>query len=248
MIYNEVLENYEVDCELESVEKEFLESLNITLDESALLEYSAKENDIEDFKEMAKQVQYWAKWYLNIIEAHAKLADQVLVKYKAVKTDDQGNKLAMYISDEFDKIKEMYNKYDESMGTLASAHRAFKAICRKFSIKYGDNAMEEKKKLGADLDKMYKELDKYWKKYFSTNRWVNQYNSICDNCPIKLAVKRNIVNEFYPFWNNLYREVVLTAGDINGATKALRLQKENGLMYKFLQKVIKSKPSKKDFK
>ena len=223
----------------------------------ALLEYAGdpQKNKIlrETMVEMEKAFNEYYKEVDFVISSLDEIHKIVSDAAKAKKVDAKAASA---------KVHNVYKKVDSALTTedykeytrvYNTTFRKLANYCRKFSIKFNDVVMEDKKAFDKKLSaaaKKVSENDKFtaWLPSRDTGRTekITSFNKALDDLRIdSKEATDNIIRDVQPIYNYGYSAMVYYIGNINYIRKVLGLEKENTVFYKILNKVIKTKKEDK---
>lgn len=173
-----------------------------------------------------------------------------IIKGKTIKNIEQAHQIVAKVKVLYDKMdsKLTTQEYKDYVKTYNTIFFKLKSICNKFSIKFSDVAMEDKKafdqKLSKAYDKLYNNADFnfMFPKQDTTNSKIKEINDGLDNIGIySKSNQTDIVKYIQPVYNWTYQVCGYYFGNINFIRQKLHLEKEDRPFYKILNKILKTK-------
>lgn len=229
----------------------------LTIEESVLLqEMNAKKIDLDDFKDAGEAIKYIGEYYYNVIKTCSDVLDEIAGRVGKAKTSEALAAVHHDIIKKYpERTKAAYGEYDALKGGQgATSFMKLRRVCSKFKMKYSDEAMEEKKKLDSELNAIRDKvltLGREWVQIQTADGKTNNKTPKLDVLQKALDDAKKVDEDY---WNQIFgaikglyqllcQEVGATINDIYATRKMLKLDKENKLMYKIVNKLFKTKKS-----
>ena len=203
-----------------------------------LQEYSGNEYDNKNFANCMKELDDIAKYYVELDKVVMANVDFIVDALKKCKKADDVKKAlnnAYNNSDKTNKdLNTMWNKFNER-----PTFKRFKSLTKKFSVKYSDVTMEEKKKWAEVFKKYHLDIVDMGKAY--DNKWIDMVNNEIDRCK-KLDYQETMkaVQLIQAWYDCLYNYFYYTHNNILYVIYKLDTGFEDTLRYKLVQKIFKS--------
>lgn len=200
-----------------------------------LLEYSGKPENNEEYKKTLEELDEIFKLYVEILD----LVGKHVMKCSTIKVKDDKSfhKALNDLYNDADKVNDTFNKKysDVSEGTLYSR---FDNLSKKFSVKYSNITMEDKKKYATIYNKHLEDLVKIADQF--TEKWINDLNA-------KLPTMRKIdaiytdkyIQHTQIWYDAFYREFKRTSQNMRYCIFKLDTKRENTIRYQLIQKIFK---------
>lgn len=230
---------------LESYEEEFL------LEYAGNPEYNAALREL--MKEMEKGLNDFEKEILSNIDELDKIFK--LVESESKKKTPDVKKIARQALASFNKINDEVKSQDYSdyIDKYNNAFKGIKKVCRKLSIKYNDVIITDKKEFDKKLEKAWKDINnnpkvKNWIMFTANDnpKNVKAFDDAIEKLRIEDNSNAGVVNEkVIAIYNWTFGLVRNYLGNINYLRRRLNLEKENGIIYNAVNKLIKTKPEQR---
>jgi len=202
-------------------------------------EYSGNDTDNKNFARCMEELGKIGKYYVEIDQSIADHIDFIIDKMKKCKKTEDVKKL----------LNDSYNHGDETCKKLNDIYKnfaerptfsRFRSLVKKFSVKYSDVTMEEKKKwtevfVGYHKD-MINIVQAYDEKWFKdVNDELTRLKKLDYETTVKLTA------HIQGFYNGLYDYFRYTHNNIIYVIRQLDTGFEDSFKYKMIQKIFKSK-------
>lgn len=201
----------------------------------SLLEYKGNDIDNQDYREVLEDLDELFKFYIEIqklIAEHVKKCANIKVK------DEKSFKKALndLYNDADDTNAEFSKRYKDM--DEAPTFKRFNQLSKKFSVKYSNITMEDKKKYTEIFMNHYKDLVKIADQFDS--KWVNDLNdSLSDLRKIDREYTGKYVQHVQAWYNAFYSEFSRVANNMRFFIYKLDTKRENTLRYQLIQRIIK---------
>ena len=217
------------------------------IDEAVIFEMKAKQLDLDDMKDAAQGIKYVAGYYIEIIKTFDKILVEITSRLNACKTKEDIVAVYNDIRTKYpEQSREKYKEFDSTQGSSQSFTK-LRRVCKKFNIKYSDEAMEEKKKIDIELTKLKEsilDIAGYWCTVDGKGnnlKKVNALNKAFDHIKdINEEYYKLSLNEVAEIFTLMIQEIQYTLNDIAFTRSYLKLKKEKSLTYKIVNKLIKT--------
>ena len=221
------------------------------IDETVLLnELNANPVDMKDLKKASEELQAIHKYYIGLLTAIIKVLDEVYSRVEKCKSEKEMEKLVLDLHNKYPKIVKEPQKWDGP--SMKTSFQKYIRVCKKFNIKYSDEAMSEKKKIDAILQKNAEEVLKlgdgwvFFKK--DTNYKDVKPNKLHDMIEDLEKIDRELAidinNSCASLFKFGYNEFRYTLADAISCAKYLKLDMESTLRYKLVNTIFRTKEKK----
>ena len=215
-----------------------------------IIEYAGKESELKKYRECLDEVFNALNNYIEravavkngFIKANKPLLSKPV---KKITSADMKKVLIEYqtLYKEIDKLSK-----EKEVDQGVRAYKKLENYASKFAFKYSDVFMEDKKKLEAKLEEVLKELDDTFGGYLvrfgkdQDTPELDKLNEYYVYCKIVDPVTYdNLIKQSSDIFNFMAQEANYSLGDIRNIRKQLGTYKEDKFMYKFVNKLIKTK-------
>ena len=201
-------------------------------------EYSGNDYDNKSFANCMKEIDDIAKYYVEFNKVVMANVDFLVNSLKKCKKADDVRKALNNSYNNSDKtnkqLEEMWNKFDER-----PTFKRFKSLVKKFSVKYSDITMEEKKKWAEVFKRYHLDIIDMGKPY--DTKWVNMVNKEIDRCKeLDYQETMKFVQLIQVWYDCMYNYFYYTHNNIIFVIYKLDTGFEDTLRYKLVQKIFKS--------
>ena len=204
-----------------------------------LHEYSGKEIDNKNFAKCMEELDKIAKYYVDLDKMIADHINFCVNELKKCKKEADVKKALNNAYNDADatnkKINDTFNKFSER-----PTFSRFKSLIRKFSVKYSDVTMEEKKKWHEVFKKYHLDMIDIVEPF--DEKWIKFINNEIDRCK-KLDYQETLkmVAQIQAWYDTQYNYFRYTHGNILYVLYKLDTGFEDTIRYKMIQKIFKSK-------
>ena len=204
-----------------------------------LNEYSGKDIDNKNFAKCMEELGKMGQYYVDLDKMIAEHIDYCVNALKKCKKEADVKKALNDAYNHSDatnkKINETFDKFNER-----PTFRRFQSLVKKFSVKYSDVTMEEKKKWETVFKDYHLEMIKIVEPY--DDKWIKMINSEIDRCK-KLDYQETLkmVAQIQAWYDTQYNYFRYTHGNILYVLYKLNTGFEDTIRYKMIQKIFKSK-------
>ena len=207
-----------------------------------LQEYSGNDYDNKNFANCMEELGKIGAYYVQIDAEIANLVNFIIKEMNKCKTSEQMKKAIQtcynHGDDTVKKLNDIYDKFAE-----APTFRRFKSLCKKFSVKYSDVTMEDKKKWTETFTDYHKDMVKIIKAF--DDAWIKSANAEIGRLDrIDYEYNDKLVKHLNGWSQLLYGYFNYTHGNILYVLRKLDPSFEDTLKYKLVQKIFKSKEKK----
>lgn len=241
-LFIEVSESSLTDENKYDIMKEFFDTVeyNNQISESVLLEFQGNETKNQEFIECLKDLEDLIKYFVDMMNKMDNASERLLkISEEVIKSP---NKFKQKVQECRNVVKE-YNEWYEKASRKINGQvtwRQFDKKVAKFNNKYSQVTMEEKKKLDTKLRSVLKEIDKLVKPWASDGAKVKKVIENIDKLEkIDYDYTKTFASIFGEFNGLLIKEANYTIGDINYSIRKLGIEKENSIVYKVVNKLLK---------
>lgn len=224
----------------------YLKSYNAEVE----LEYSGNPKLNEEYKRALQQVEAWFLDSDKLIDHIFKTGDEMLAeleKLSKMSLEKDETKIKVGVNKIY-SLMDKVSKIDADWETHIKNYQNFDKLNRKFSIKFSNITMEEKKAFDKKLDQLAaKIMDgdiKKWVKFQDLQNQTPAYDKLVVDFEKFKEVDREralkLLNEcINPYIRYQCSVVFTTVGNINVIRRKLGIERENKLLYKVIQRLIK---------
>ena len=220
--------------------------------DNLFLEYAGSASHNRILIELMTQMEKVLAEYYDYALGAVKILNnmEAILANAAKQKSPDAKQAALKVKAEFKKLKDHYNANGGLFQTRLATFNKLKKICNKFDIKFSDIAMVEKKafdkKLSAAYDKIMHNKDfLHWLPTSPkhTTPAIENINDAMDTLVIddRNAVTTMISSYIQPAYNYLYESLMGNIGIINYLRYKLHLEKEDGIFYKAINRIFRSK-------
>ena len=207
-----------------------------------LQEYSGNDADNQNYANVLKELDEIAKYYVEVDKAIAENVNYIVDKMKSVKKSEDMKKILQdcynHSDDTVKKMNEIYGKFSE-----APTFRRFTALSKKFSVKYSNITMEEKKKWAKAFKEHHVAIVNIIVPF--NKGWVNSVNEEIRRLDrIDYEYSGKFVNLINAWYQALYNYVGYTHNNILYVIRKLDTGFEDTFKYKMVQKLFKDRYKK----
>lgn len=202
-----------------------------------LQEYSGNEYDNKNFASCMQELSKIGAYYVEIDKMIAAHVDFVLNEMKKCKKEADFKKMINicynHADDTNKNLNDTYKKFSER-----PTFNRFKSLVKKFSVKYSNVTMEEKKKWAEVFTQYHKDMIDIVTPY--DKKWVDKLFEEVDRCK-KLDYENTgkIVDHIAAWYNCLYDYYGYTHNNILYVLYKLDIGFEDTFRYKMIQKIFK---------
>ena len=207
------------------------------------LEYSGKEEDNREFKNVMEKFDAMFKYYVEFAKVYHDFIE-FLTDTKKYKTSKEINKHMSEYSKrrtELDKtFKEMGEKMTGETGISGyDLYKKYTSLYKKFSVKYSDVTLEYKKKYAKEFSEYYDKLSKIWD-YFASEEYAERVNKELERVKsIDFSLGSTFARETVLHVNHLRDTIENDLDRIKSVTAYLDPGIANSLRYKVVQALLK---------
>jgi len=204
-----------------------------------LREYSGNDYDNKNFANCMEELSKIGKYYVQVDSDIADHINFVLTSMKKVKTADQMKKLLQscynHGDDTAKKINAAYDNFSE-----APTFNRFRSLSKKFSVKYSDVTMEEKKKWAGVFTGYHKDMVNVVTPF--NDAWYKEANAEISRLDrVDYEYTGKLVDHLSSWLRLLDGYFRYTHNNILYVLNKLNPGFEDSLKYKIVQKLFKSK-------
>lgn len=204
-----------------------------------LNEYSGKEIDNKRFANCMEELGKIGKYYVQVDQLIAEHINFIVNSLKKCKKSGDVTKALNDCYNKADetnkKINDFYNNFQE-MPTF----RRFQSLVKKFSVKYSDVTMEEKKKWYNIFVEYHKDMVAAVEPFDA--KWINMVNTEINKCKkLDYETTLKIVKLIQAWYDAQYKYFNYTHNNIVYVIRKLDIGFEDSFKYKMIQKIFKSK-------
>ena len=222
-----------------------------SVDETAMiLEYSGNPEKNKQFIKTLNELEKYLNDYHDFAMENFRLGDRIVAEMKKVeKYKDKDESKVKKICDNIANMIEDQPYDQEKWNAHTRNYNEFKRLKSKFSNKFSNITMEEKKALDKKLDALIsKTLDSEeickWIKFQNKGNDTPQFDSLVKYYDMMKKINRDASVECLNKWINPYLEYQWNLlqnciGFTNWIRRQLNIDRENRLTYKIVQKVLK---------
>lgn len=201
-----------------------------------LKEYSGNDADNKAFAEVLDELEKIGKFYVDLVK-HISEHCQKCAKIKPKDANTFKKAMDDLIKDGND-VNDWFNKelrkYDER-----PTFKRFKSLCKKFSVKYSDVTMEDRKK----YHKIFKDLHyQIVDQNVFTDAWYKDINKALDDFrEIDKTRTSEYIQHVNAWLSAFYNELQFCDGNIRFVLYKLNIESESSFKYQVVQRLLKSK-------
>lgn len=207
-----------------------------------LLEYSGNPEKNEEFKQTLQDLDRVLVTYIDIFKEYDKYLRKATDLLKACKDVDTARTAFTDCNKESRATDKLIDDMIKKSGIEKNPFKRFDQQIKKFNNKYSTIGMEEKKKFDKKLGSYYDQVEEIiipW----STGGDMKAFNEMNDALlhfyDIMPELQDKIVNLMSSWYHDMFAVYRTIAGECIYLRKHLGIEKENGIIYKMVQKIFK---------
>ena len=226
---------------------------DIVKEDTVINEYAGNAERNKIFRELLVAMEKeFAEYYKDCVYSAKELNqmfDVLVSAAKAKKVDAQ--KAGFAIKKIYDRVDKHFtsDEYTTNGNRYAQVYNELKKTCKKFSIKFADVVMDDKKAFDVKLKSAVKKVtnDSKLTQWLSTekdgyNAKIKELNNAIAGLRIVSAdAVKEILRYVQPVYNWTYNQLMGYIGNINYLRSILGLEKEHTTFYKIINKIFKTK-------
>jgi hypothetical protein len=200
-----------------------------------LIEYSGKPENNEEYKKLLEELDEMFKFYVDILD----LVGKHIMKCSKIKVKDEASfrKALNDLYKDADKTNKEFADLYKDMEEMPT-YRRFDALSKKFSVKYSNITMEDKKKYSVIFIDRLHDLVKIADQFDS--KWINDLNATLPTLRSIDAVYTDKYIQHTQLWYDaFYNEFQRTSQNMRYCIFKLDTKRENTLRYQLVQKIFK---------
>lgn len=265
MIYNAYINNecpdavdQEIEDAIENALNDVLDNGKRTVSESVLMEYSGNHELNEEYRRALDGMVEYMNYLLNVTQRMITFANntlEIVDKYVKIIKQKPSVDYLVKIDQELEKLIIDFNRSmnDPDFKTTCQHNytrfQSYRDLSKKFSIKYSDITMEMKKEYDSKFAIIEKAIRDCCIDWIAFNDYDKPkcFVAISDDFEFMKTINYDISvsilkREINPILNCVYNNIAYTVGGAQWIRWSLGIEKENKFMYRFIQKLFKSKP------
>lgn len=210
------------------------------ISESVLLEYSGNENKNKEFMECLKDLEELCNFNTEKVRKLSKyMKSSLTFSNEIIKSPKVFKQKVEEMRGFVKEYNEWYNKASKTIRAQVTFSSFAKKV-RMFNNKYAEPMMEEKKKIDSKLSKLSDEIAELVKPWVKGGESIDKLLSNSDNLDkIDQSYSNSFRNIAADLYNVLIDEANYTNNDIRYCRRDLKLEKENTITYKIVNKLLK---------